>query len=66
MSNNYWDEEDEDQDNDVNLSGDELVKKLRKAKRADEKRIKELEGKITALEKQCLQLHQSIYQITKT
>ena len=44
MSNNYWDEED---DNDVEipdhqLSGDDLVKKLRKAKRADEKRIKEL------------------------
>jgi hypothetical protein len=43
MSNNYWDEE-EDVDNvpDYQLSGDDLVKKLRKAKRADEKRIKEL------------------------
>ena len=44
MSNNYWDDE---EDNDVEvpdhqLSGDDLVKKLRKAKRADEKRIKEL------------------------
>ena len=42
MSNNYWDDEDEDQDTEVNLTGDDLVKKLRKAKRADEKRIKEL------------------------
>ena len=43
MSNNYWDEE-EDEDNvpDHQLTGDDLVKKLRKAKRADEKRIKEL------------------------
>ena len=43
MSNNYWDdEEDEDNVPDHQLSGDDLVKKLRKAKRADEKRIKEL------------------------
>jgi hypothetical protein len=43
MSNNYWDEEDDEQDvPDHQLSGDDLVKKLRKAKRADEKRIKEL------------------------
>jgi hypothetical protein len=43
MSNNYWDDEDEDQDMpEQQLSGDDLVKKLRKAKRADEKRIKEL------------------------
>ena len=43
MSNNYWDEEDDEQDTpDHQLSGDDLVKKLRKAKRADEKRIKEL------------------------
>ena len=43
MSNNYWDEEDDDQElPDHQLSGDDLVKKLRKAKRADEKRIKEL------------------------
>ena len=40
MSNNYWD--DEDDDNELNLTGDDLVKKLRKAKRSDEKRIKEL------------------------
>jgi hypothetical protein len=41
MSNNYW--EDEEDDLDVTESdGNDLVKKLRKAKRADEKRIKEL------------------------
>ena len=43
MSNNYWDDEEDEQDiPDHQLSGDDLVKKLRKAKRADEKRIKEL------------------------
>jgi hypothetical protein len=44
MSNNYWDDEDEDQDTDTDtqMDGSDLLKKLRKAKRADEKRIKEL------------------------
>ena len=42
MSNNYWDEEDEDLDTDTSADGGDLLKKLRKAKRADEKRIKEL------------------------
>jgi hypothetical protein len=44
MSNNYWDDEDEDQDTetDTQMDGSDLLKKLRKAKRADEKRIKEL------------------------
>ena len=44
MSNNYWDEEDDDLDNDTEtqMDGSDLLKKLRKAKRADEKRIKEL------------------------
>jgi len=42
MSNNYWDEEDDDLDNEPQLEGNDLLKKLRKAKRADEKRIKEL------------------------
>ena len=42
MSNNYWDDEEDDQDTPEQLTGDDLVKKLRKAKRADEKRIKEL------------------------
>ena len=49
MSNNYWD--DEDDDNEVNLTGDDLVKKLRKAKRADEKRIKELTEQLEGLSK---------------
>ncbi len=51
MSNNYWEDEDEDQDNDNNLQGDDLVKKLRKAKRADEKRIKELTEQLEGLSK---------------
>jgi hypothetical protein len=44
MSNNYWDEDDDDQDTDTDtqLDGSDLLKKLRKAKRADEKRSKEL------------------------
>ncbi len=44
MSNNYWDDEDEDQDTETEtqLDGSDLLKKLRKAKRADERRIKEL------------------------
>ena len=42
MSNNYWDDEEDDQDTPEQMTGDDLVKKLRKAKRADEKRIKEL------------------------
>ncbi len=42
MSNNYWDDEDDDLDTPEALDGNDLVKKLRKAKRADEKRIKEL------------------------
>ena len=48
MSNNYWDEED---DNDEVITGNEtesdLQKKLRKKIRADEKRIKELEERLT-------------------
>ena len=43
MSNNYWDEEDDDLDTpEFAGDGSDLLKKLRKAKRADEKRIKEL------------------------
>jgi hypothetical protein len=51
MSNNYWEDEDEDQDNDIPLQGDDLIKKLRKAKRADEKRIKELTEQLEGLTK---------------
>ena len=44
MSNNYWEDEDDDLDTESGsqLDGNDLLKKLRKAKRADEKRIKEL------------------------
>ena len=45
MSNNYWDEDEDDLDTDVSeaqMDGSDLLKKLRKAKRSDEKRIKEL------------------------
>jgi len=52
MSNNYWDEEDED---DTTITGQEsendLQKKLRKKIRADEKRIKELEEQLTGFTK---------------
>jgi hypothetical protein len=53
MSNNYWDEDEDDIDTDIESSGDgtDLLKKLRKAKRADEKRIKELEEKVNSFSK---------------
>jgi len=52
MSNNYWDDEDDD-DLDVEQpqSGDDAMRKLRKAKRADEKRIKELTEQLETLTK---------------
>ena len=53
MSNNYWDEE-EDDDLDMdqfNNDGSDLLKKLRKAKRSDEKRIKELTEQLESLSK---------------
>jgi hypothetical protein len=47
MSNNYWDEEeDEDTTTSTNTEADKGFNNLRKAKRADEKRIKELEEKL--------------------
>ena len=53
MSNNYWDEEDDDLDTQDQYTGDgsDLLKKLRKAKRADEKRIKELTEQLETLSK---------------
>jgi hypothetical protein len=53
MSNNYWDDEDDDLDTEIETSGDgsDLLKKLRKAKRADEKRIKELTEQLESLSK---------------
>lgn len=54
MSNNYWDDEDDDLDTDVSetqMDGSDLLKKLRKAKRNDEKRIKELTEQLETLTK---------------
>ena len=53
MSNNYWDEDEDDQDTDteVQMDGSDLLKKLRKAKRNDEKRIKELTEQLEGLTK---------------
>ena len=54
MSNNYWDEEDDDLDTEVETTsgdGSDLLKKLRKAKRSDEKRIKELTEQLEGLSK---------------
>ena len=53
MSNNYWDDEDEDIDTDTEtqMDGSDLLKKLRKAKRADEKRIKDLTEQLETLSK---------------
>ena len=47
MSNNYWDDEDEDDTTIIgNESENDLQKKLRKKIKADEKRMKELEEKL--------------------
>lgn len=53
MSNTYWDEEDDDLDTEQSFGSTEsdLLKKLRKAKRADEKRIKELTEQLEGLTK---------------
>jgi hypothetical protein len=53
MSNNYWDEEDDDLDteSETQMDGSDLLKKLRKAKRADEKRIKELTEQLEGFSK---------------
>ena len=53
MSNNYWDEDEDelDTDTDAQMDGNDLLKKLRKAKRADEKRIKELSEQLEGFSK---------------
>ena len=53
MSNNYWDddEDDQDTDNEAQMDGSDLLKKLRKAKRSDEKRIKELTEQLETFSK---------------
>ena len=42
MSNNYWDEEDDEDTTTQPMNDSDVMKQLRKAKRSDEKRIKEL------------------------
>jgi hypothetical protein len=42
MSNNYWDEDEDDMDTQIPNTEEGAMKQLRKAKRSDEKRIKEL------------------------
>ena len=53
MSNNYWDEDEDDLDTETEapMDGSDLLKKLRKAKRSDEKRIKELTEQLEVLSK---------------
>jgi len=53
MSNNYWEDEDDELDTieEVPMDGSDLLKKLRKAKRADEKRIKELTEQLEGFSK---------------
>ena len=52
MSNNYWDEDEDDTDiTNEPMDGSDLLKKLRKAKRADEKRIKELTDQLDGYSK---------------
>ena len=57
MSNeNYWEDDDNNQENEViysnNSQGDNGIANLRKAKRADEKRIKELEEQLAKFSKE--------------
>lgn len=51
MSNNYWDEDEDDMTITGNESETDLQKKLRKKIKADEKRIKELEEQLNGLTK---------------
>jgi len=53
MSNNYWEDEHDDLDtiDEAPMDGSDLLKKLRKAKRADEKRIKELTEQLETFSK---------------
>lgn len=52
MSNNYYDDDEDDFDtSSAPLEGNDLLKQLRKAKRADEKRIKELSEQLEGFSK---------------
>ena len=51
MSNNYWDEDEDDMDTQISNTEEGAMKQLRKAKRADEKRIKELTEQLETFSK---------------
>jgi hypothetical protein len=53
MSNNYWEDEDDELDtiDEAPMDGSDLLKKLRKAKSADDKRIKELTDQLEGFSK---------------
>jgi hypothetical protein len=62
MSNNYWDDEEEEVEvPEHQLDGDALVKRLRKAKRVDEKRIKELTEQLEGFVKE--KRHQTVSEV---
>lgn len=65
MSNTYWEDEDDDLDtNEISGDGSDLLKKLRKAKRSDEKRIKELTEQLEGFSK--AQREQVVKQVLET
>jgi uncharacterized protein (UPF0210 family) len=51
MSNEYWDDDDDQDINESVSDGKGLIRDLRKAKKADEKRIKELTEQLESLSK---------------
>lgn len=51
MTNQYWDEDEDNETPDTPTDGGRAMSELRKAKRADEKRIKELTEKLEAFDK---------------
>jgi hypothetical protein len=51
MSNNYWDEEDDEDTTTQPMNDSDVMKSLRKAKRSDEKRIKELTEQLETFSK---------------
>jgi hypothetical protein len=51
MTNQYWDEDEDNETPDTPNDGGRAMSELRKAKRADEKRIKELTDKLEAFDK---------------
>jgi len=51
MSNNYWDEDDDEDTTTQPMNDSDVMKQLRKAKRSDEKRIKELTEQLETFSK---------------